>query len=103
MRGCKEPVDVLTVLKLMVEPTERPELYDFLLISGVVRDDDGVAEAFLGIIDGDLEAARVSIETGGFAGTFETWLELMDCGIMDIRFNLLVSVGLMVRAPRPVA
>jgi hypothetical protein len=69
-RGCKEPVDVLTVLKLTVEPTERPELYDFLLISGVVLDEDGVADAFLGIIDGDLEAARVSIETGGGGGTF---------------------------------
>lgn len=69
-RGCKEPVDVLTVLKLTVEPTERPELYDFLLISGVVLDEDGVADAFLGIIDGDLEAARVSIETGGGGGAF---------------------------------
>lgn len=71
-RGCKEPVDVLTVLKLTVDPTERPELYDFLLISGVVLDEDGVADAFLGIIDGDLEAARVSIETGGGGGAFET-------------------------------
>ena len=25
-RGCAEPIDVLTVLKLVVEPTERPEL-----------------------------------------------------------------------------
>lgn len=58
------------MLKLTVDPTERPELYDFLLISGVVLDEDGVADAFLGIIDGDLEAARVSIETGGGGGAF---------------------------------
>lgn len=87
----------------MVEPTERPELYDFLLISGVVRDDDGVAEAFLGIIDGDLEAARVSDDTGGPDAALETWFKLMDCGIMDMRFIRLVSVGLMVLAPSPVA
>lgn len=35
-RGCNEPVDVLTVLLLVSEPTENPELYDFLLGSGVV-------------------------------------------------------------------
>jgi hypothetical protein len=62
-----------------------------------------VAEAFLGIIDGDLDAARVSDDTGGPDATLETWFELMDCGIMDMRFIRLVSVGLMVRAPSPVA
>lgn len=36
---------------------ERPELYDLRLISGVVREDDGV-EVFLGSIDGERDAAR---------------------------------------------
>jgi hypothetical protein len=69
MRGCVEPIDVRTVLKLVLEPTERPELYDFRLMSGVVRADDGVPDAFLGIIEGDLDSARASIETGGGGGT----------------------------------
>ena len=73
-RGCKEPVDVLTVLALAFDPTERPELYDFLLISGVVRADEGVADAFLGIIDGDLESDRTSPVIGN--GTFVRWFKL---------------------------
>lgn len=49
----------------MVEPTERPELYDFLLVtSGVVLEDEGV-EAFRGIIDGDRELGRRSRDGGG--------------------------------------
>lgn len=75
-RGCVEPIEVLTVLKLMDEVTERPELYDFRLISGVVLDEDGVPEAFLGIMEGDLDSARVSMDTGGGGGTFEDWLKL---------------------------
>lgn len=42
-----------------------------MLISGVVLDEEGVTEAFLGIIDGDLELGRVSIDTGGGGGTLE--------------------------------
>lgn len=67
-RGCNEPVEVLTVLALAFEPTERPELYDFLLMSGVVRAEEGVADAFLGIMDGDLESGRTSPDMG--KGTF---------------------------------
>lgn len=104
LRGCIEPVEVLTVLKLSDDPTESPELYDFLLfMSGVVRAEEGVTDAFLGIMDGDLLSARVSIETGGGGGTLIIWFKLCDPGMIDMRFILLVSVGLMVRAPRPVA
>ena len=59
----------------MVEPIDNPELYDFLLISGVVREDDGVAVAFLGIIDGDLDVARKSVAGGG-GGALATWFKL---------------------------
>ena len=56
------------VLKLLVDPTERPELYDFLFASGVVRDEDGV-EILRGSIDGEREEARVSDASGiGFIG-----------------------------------
>jgi len=66
-RAWIDPVDVRTVLKLLVEPTERPELYDFRLGSGVVREEDGV-EIFRGSIDGDREEARTSVGNGiGFA------------------------------------
>lgn len=66
-RGWAEPVDVLTVLKLMEDPTDRPELYDFRFISGVVRDEEGVAEAFRGIIEGERECSRCSRGGGGGA------------------------------------
>lgn len=69
-RGWIEPIEVLAVLKLAEEFTDSPELYDFRLMSGVVREDEGVPEVFLGIMDGDFDSARVSIETGG-GGTLE--------------------------------
>lgn len=100
-RGCTEPVDVLTVLKLAAEPIDSPELYDFLVISGVVRAEDGVAEALRGIMDGDLESARVSVAIGGGGGTLVTWLRLWEPGNMDIRCMRFVSVGLIVLAPSP--
>lgn len=62
------------MLKLFDEPIDRPELYDFLLISGVVRDDDGVAEAFRGIMEGDLECSRGS--RGGGGGASAMWFRL---------------------------
>jgi hypothetical protein len=55
--GCKDPVDVLAVLKLAFEPMERPELYDLRLISGVVREDDGVG-VFRGSMEGERDLAR---------------------------------------------
>jgi hypothetical protein len=96
-----EPVEVLTVLKLVVEPTERPELYDFLFGSGVVLDEDGVEVVLRGSIDGDRDEARTSF---GGSGVVEvnTWVVSLGWCI-DIRFALRVSVGLIVRAPRPVA
>lgn len=69
-RGCMEPVEVLTVLKLVLEFTDRPELYDFREISGVVRAEEGVADALRGIMDGDLESALVSLVNGGGGGAF---------------------------------
>ena len=60
-------------------------------------------EVLLGIIEGDLESARVSIDTGGGGGTFMTWFRLWEVGMVDMRFALLVSVGLIVLAPSPVA
>jgi hypothetical protein len=52
-------------LWLVVEPTERPELYDFLVVtSGVVREEQGV-EAFRGIMDGERESGRRSMGGGG--------------------------------------
>lgn len=63
-RGCSDPVDVLTVLLLASDPTENPELYDFLLGSGVVLWDDGV-EVLRGSIEGDREAGRSGAAGGG--------------------------------------
>ncbi len=70
-------------------------------MSGVVLADDSVPEVFLGIIEGDLDSALVSMETGGGGGTSITWLKLWDVGMVDMRFALLVSVGLIVLAPSP--
>lgn len=72
-------------------------------MSGVVRAEEGVPEVLLGIIEGDRDSARVSIDTGGGGGTLMMWFRLWEVGIVDMRFALLVSVGLMVLAPRPVA
>lgn len=68
-RGWIDPVDVVRVLKLLVDPIDSPELYDFLLLmSGVVRAEDGVRDGFRGIIEGDLESSLVLIDTGGGGG-----------------------------------
>jgi hypothetical protein len=74
--------------------------------SGVVREDDGVPEVRRGIIEGDFDSALsvgLFIDTGGGGGGVDTWPRLTDCGMVDIRFILLVSVGLIVLAPSPVA
>lgn len=68
-----------------------------------MRADEGVPEVLLGIIEGDLESARVSIDTGGGGGTLMTWFRLWEVGMVDMRLALLVSVGLIVLAPSPVA
>ncbi len=101
-RAWIDPVDVRTVLKLFTEPTESPELYDFLFGSGVVREEEGV-EILRGSMDGERDEARTSVDSGG-GGFIDAcdWSPWFWC-IFDIRFIRLVSVGLMVRAPRPVA
>lgn len=82
---------------LMFEPIERPELYDFRLGSGVVREDEGVG-IFLGSIDGEREEVRLEISgCGGVFGMGGAFCKT------DNRFALLASVGLMVLAPSPVA
>lgn len=69
-----------------------------MLISGVVRADEGV-DVFRGIIDGERECDRVSMLTGG---PFVAWVGGCD-GCMDIRFILCASVGEIVLAPNPLA
>lgn len=96
-RRCIELVDVLWVLWLVAEATERPELYDFLFVtSGVVLDEDGV-EAFKGIIDGEREFGRASTGGGAVAIEAKLW------GCVDIRFIRCASVGDIVLAPSPLA
>lgn len=81
---------------------EMPELYDLRVGSGVVPREDGVI-LFRGIIEGDgangcpAEEGCSGCGLGGVKGT-EGRL-----GIIDILFNLRASVGLIVRAARPVA
>ena len=87
-------------MKLLTELTDKPELYDFRFGSGVVREDDGV-DVFLGRTDGDLDEARTSVVGGG--GGRSAISGGIGCCMMDRRFILLVSVGLIVLAPRPVA
>lgn len=55
-RGCKEPVVFRDVLQLELDAAEMVELY-LRLLSGVVRDDEGVG-TFRGSIEGDLEDPR---------------------------------------------
>ena len=79
---------------------ERPLLYDLRLISGVVREDEGV-EVFRGSIDGDRDDARPTSTLSGWGvdglfGTGGAWK-------VDRRFARLASVGLTVLAPSPVA
>lgn len=55
-RGCKEPAVFRDVLQLELDAAEIAELY-LRLLSGVVRDDEGVG-TFLGNMEGDLEDPR---------------------------------------------
>lgn len=71
--------------------------------SGVKRAGEGVPGALRGSIEGDLDSGRGSTQVGGGKGRLEMMLTLCDLGMAESRFNLLVSVGLMVLAPRPVA
>lgn len=78
-------------------------MYDFRCASGVVRADVGVAEVFRGGTAGESVPALASRQTGGGGGGIFARFMLCDCGIMDMRFMRRVSVGLIVRAPRPLA
>ena len=80
----------------MVDEFETPELYDLRLGSGVVREEVGVS-LFRGITGGDGLDRGSAWGVGGVCGIGGGF------GIMDILFNLRASVGLIVRAPKPVA
>ena len=80
----------------MVEEFETPELYDLRLGSGVVREEDGVS-LFRRMTGGDGSGGGSACGVGGVYGIGGGF------GIMDILFNRRASVGLIVRAPRPVA
>lgn len=80
----------------MVDEFETPELYDLRLGSGVVREEDGVS-LFREITGGDGSDGGSACRGGGVYGIGGGF------GIMDILFNMRASVGLIVRAPRPVA
>lgn len=93
----------------MEEAAERPELYDFRLASGVVRDEEGVKD-LRGSMEGERDEARVSLASG--RGTLDScWAPSRQLtplaralgGMTDMRFSLRASVGLTVLAPRPVA
>jgi hypothetical protein len=95
-------MEVRAVLKLALELMESPELYDFRFASGVARADVGVADNFRGGTTGESVAALASAHTGGGGGMLAMFM-LCVCGIIDMRFIRLVSVGLIVLAPRPLA
>lgn len=85
----------------MFDDNDSPELYDLRFGSGVVRLEEGVT-LFLGMNDGDwfVDRGRVgrgSVCVGGVCGRGGAG------GAIDIRFKRRASVGLMVRAPKPVA
>ena len=80
----------------MAEEFEMHELYDLRLWSGVVLEEDGVS-IFRGAIGGDGSDGVTACGVGGVYGIGGGF------GIMDSLFNLRASVGLIVRAPRPVA
>ena len=80
----------------MADEFEMPELYDLRLGSGVVREEDGVT-LFREITGGEGSDGGSACGVGGVYGIGGGF------GIIDIRFKMRASVGLIVRAPRPVA
>lgn len=87
----------------MVDELEMPELYDLRFGSGVVREEDGVT-LFRGIKDGEGAACR-PVEGGGSICEGVGGVNGIGggLGIIDILLSLRASVGLIVRAPKPVA
>jgi hypothetical protein len=87
----------------VVDELETPELYDLRFGSGVVREDDGVT-LFRGIRDGEGADWRPT-EGGGSVCEGVGGVNGIGGGlcIIDNLFSLRASVGLIVRAPRPVA
>lgn len=85
----------------MFDEVDTAELMDLRLGSGVVRADDGVT-LFRGIWEGEV-ADRGFDKKGSGCGVGGVWGIGGALGMMDILFILRASVGLMVRAPKPVA
>lgn len=85
----------------MFDEVDTTELRDLRLGSGVVRADDGVI-LFRGIGAGDVAGSGL-VEKGSACGVVGVWGTGGALGMIDILFILRASVGLMVRAPRPVA
>ena len=85
----------------MLEDIDKPELYDFRFGSGVVLLDEGVA-LFRGIRDGDCEdeCGREGMRSAWVVGVYGIGGTGVNVDILSIR---RASVGLMVRAPSPVA
>lgn len=85
----------------MFDEVDTADMRDLRLGSGVVRADDGVT-LFRGIGAGDV-AGSSFVEKGSGCGVVGVWGIGGALGMIDILFILRASVGLMVRAPRPVA
>jgi hypothetical protein len=58
----------IVVLKLALEVTERPELYDFRFRSGVVREEEGV-DIFRGSMEGERDERPSPSNGGGFGNS----------------------------------
>lgn len=85
----------------MLDDIDKPELYDFRFGSGVVLVDEGVA-LFRGIKDGDCahDCGREGMRSAWVGGVCGIGGTGVTADILSIR---RASVGLMVRAPSPVA
>ena len=85
----------------MFDEVDTAEWMDLRLGSGVVRADEGVT-LFRGIREGEV-ADRDFEEKGSGCGVGGVWGIGGGFGMIDSLFILRASVGLMVRAPKPVA
>lgn len=89
---------------LELDDSERPECTDLRLFSmGVPRfEEDGVT-LFLKAVAGEYVSARLSSVGSGCGVVGRLLGKAGELGIIDIRFILRASVGLIVLAPKPVA
>ena len=95
------PLAPLREVMLALEDIDIAELKDLRCVSGVVRLEEGVT-LLRGIIEGE-PAVDLGARLGGSGKRIGGVRGRGGAGIIDILFILRASVGLMVRAPRPVA